>query len=53
MVAGSKAVEDKERAYRHPMDFRNKISRIPDSVVEVLHNTVTTIGGQLPGAITD
>ena len=38
MVAGSKAVEDKERGYAHPMDFRNKANRIPDSVVDVLHN---------------
>jgi len=27
MVAGSKAVEDKERGYAHPMDFRNKANR--------------------------
>ena len=47
VVAGSKAVEDKERGYRHPMDFRNKASRIPDSVVDVLHNTVTNAGGPL------
>jgi oligoendopeptidase F len=47
MVAGSKAVEDKERGYQHPMDFRNKVSRIPDSVVEVLHTSVTTLGSQL------
>jgi oligoendopeptidase F len=47
VVTGSKAVEDKERGYRHPMDFRNKASRIPDSVVDVLHKTVTTIGGPL------
>ncbi len=47
VVAGSKAVEDTERGYQHPMDFRNKVSRIPDSVVEVLHNTVTTLGGEL------
>jgi oligoendopeptidase F len=47
VVAGSKAVEDKERGYEHPMDFRNKASRIPDSVVDVLHRTVTTIGGPL------
>src|SRR6266576_3064240 len=47
MVAGSKAVEDKERGYAHPMDFRNKANRIPDSVVDVLHNTVTTLGGSL------
>ncbi len=47
MVAGSKAVEDKERGYVHPMDFRNKASRIPDSVVNVLHNSVTNLGGSL------
>jgi oligoendopeptidase F len=47
MVAGSKAVEDKERGYAHPMDFRNKANRIPDSVVDVLHNSVTTLGGAL------
>ena len=47
VVAGSKAVEDKERGYKHPMDFRNKASRIPDSVVDVLHETVTSIGGPL------
>jgi oligoendopeptidase F len=47
MVAGSKAVEDKERAYAHPMDLRNKSNRIPDSVVNVLHRTVTTVGGPL------
>ena len=47
MVAGSKAVEDKERGYSHPMDFRNKANRIPDSVVDVLHNSVTTLGGSL------
>jgi oligoendopeptidase F len=47
MVAGLKAVEDKERGYAHPMDFRNKANRIPDSVVHVLHNAVTTLGGSL------
>jgi oligoendopeptidase F len=47
MVAGAKAVEDKERGYAHPMDRRNKANRIPDSVVEVLHNSVTTLGGEL------
>ena len=47
VVAGSKAIEDSERGYRHPMDFRNKVSRIPDSVVDVLHKTVTTLGGEL------
>jgi oligoendopeptidase F len=47
MVAGLKAVEDKERGYAHPMDFRNKANRIPDSVVNVLHHAVTTLGGTL------
>ena len=47
MVAGLKAVEDKERGYAHPMDFRNKANRIPDAVVSVLHNAVTTLGGSL------
>ncbi len=47
MVAGLKAVEDKERGYAHPMDLRNKANRIPDSVVDVLHSAVTTLGGSL------
>jgi len=47
MVAGLKAVEDKERGYAHPMDLRNKANRIPDSLVDVLHNAVTTLGGTL------
>jgi oligoendopeptidase F len=47
MVAGLKAVEDKERGYAHPMDLRNKSNRIPDSVVHVLHNAVTSLGGIL------
>ncbi|HLJ24133.1 MAG TPA: M3 family oligoendopeptidase [Candidatus Acidoferrales bacterium] len=47
MVAGLKAVEDKERGYAHPMDLRNKSNRIPDSVVDVLHHAVTTLGGTL------
>jgi len=47
MVAGLKAVEDKDRGYAHPMDLRNKSNRIPDSVVDVLHKSVTTIAGPL------
>ncbi len=47
MVAGLKAVEDKERGYAHPMDLRNKANRIPDSVVGVLHSAVTNLGGSL------
>src|SRR3984893_15374141 len=45
MVAGLKAVEDKERGYSNPMDARNKSNRIPDSVVNVLHSSVTSLGG--------
>jgi oligoendopeptidase F len=47
MVAGSKAVEDKDRSYAHPMERRNKVNRIPDSVVDVLHRSVTGLGGSL------
>lgn len=47
MVVGSKAVEDSERGYAHPMDRRNKLNRIPDSVVDVLHSTVTTVAAPL------
>ena len=47
VVAGLKAVGDKERGYAHPMEVRNKANRIPDSVVHVLHNAVTTLGGSL------
>src|ERR1700692_1255701 len=47
MVAGLKAVEDKERGYAHPMDLRNKANRIRDSVFHVVHNAVTTLGGSL------
>jgi oligoendopeptidase F len=47
MVAGSKGVEDNERGYAHPMDRRNKANRIPDSVVDVLHSSVSTLGGAL------
>ncbi len=47
MVTGSKAIEDKERGYKHPMEYRNKASRIPDSVVDILHKAVTNVGGPL------
>ncbi|MDP2598296.1 MAG: M3 family oligoendopeptidase [Candidatus Liptonbacteria bacterium] len=40
MVVGAKAVESAERGYRHPMDKRNKSNRIPDPVVEALHDAV-------------
>lgn len=47
MVAGLGAVENKERGYKHPMDSRNKSNRIPDSVVEVLHNLVKEVAAPL------
>ena len=47
MVAGLKAVEEKERRYPHPMNLRNKSNRIPDSVVEALHKSVTSVAGPL------
>jgi oligoendopeptidase F len=47
MVTGSKAIEDKERGYKHPMEHRNKASLIPDSVVDILHKAVTNVGGPL------
>jgi oligoendopeptidase F len=47
MTAGAKEVEDRERGYRHPMEGRNKGSRIPDGVVEALHRAVEEHGGPL------
>lgn len=47
MVAGSKEIEDGERGYRHPMDARNKSSKIPDDVVEALHRAVNDVAGPL------
>ena len=47
VVAGLKAVEDKERGLAHPMDRRNKVNRISDSAVDALHHAVTTTGGSL------
>lgn len=40
VTAGSKAVEDKERRYSHPMSSRNLSNLIPDEVVEALHVAV-------------
>ncbi|WP_130470131.1 M3 family metallopeptidase [Candidatus Magnetaquicoccus inordinatus] len=42
MVVGSKRVEDKERGYPHPMAYRNRHNRLPDAVVEALHQAVVT-----------
>lgn len=47
VVAGSGAVEDKERAYKNPMDSQNKSNRVPDEVVEALHSAVEKTAGPL------
>ncbi|MDP3963983.1 MAG: M3 family metallopeptidase [bacterium] len=40
MIAGSAALERKERGLRHPMQERNMSNRIPDAVAEALHYAV-------------
>ncbi len=40
VIVGKGAVEGKERHYRNPMEARNKENRIPDAVVDALHNAV-------------
>ncbi|HUC01423.1 MAG TPA: M3 family oligoendopeptidase [Candidatus Paceibacterota bacterium] len=47
MVAGEAAVERRERGYKNPMDSRNKSNRVPDAVVDALHEAVTTTAGPL------
>ncbi len=47
VIVGKGAVEQKERNYRHPMEARNKDNRIPDAVVDALHNAVKHVGGPL------
>ncbi len=47
MVSASKEVEDRERGYKHPMESRNKSSRIPDAVVESLHAAVRDVAAPL------
>jgi oligoendopeptidase F len=47
MVVGSRATERRERGYTHPMSLRNKASRIPDAVVDALHEAVTNEGAPL------
>ena len=44
MVVGSKAVETRERNYKHPMDLQNKSNRVSDEVVDTLHNVVRDVG---------
>lgn len=47
MVTGSGSVEDQDRSSRHPMENRNKLNRIPDTVVDILHRVVENVGGPL------
>jgi hypothetical protein len=47
VVAGEMAVERRERGYKNPMDARNKSNRIPDAVVDALHEAVMTTAGPL------
>ncbi len=47
MVTGSGGIENKERVYTHPMEYRNKSNRIPDVVVDALHTAVRDIAGPL------
>lgn len=42
-VVGAKEIEDRERGYAHPMEARNKGSKIPDAVVEALHTAVREV----------
>ncbi len=46
-TAGSSTLENKERGYKHPMQGRNMSNRIPDEVVEALHEAVTEVAGPL------
>jgi oligoendopeptidase F len=47
VIVGKGAVEGKERHYRNPMESRNKENRIPDAVVDALHNAVKNVAGPL------
>lgn len=47
MIVGAKETEDGERGYAHPMEARNKSSKIPDDVVEALHGAVNDVAGPL------
>ncbi|MBI5420906.1 MAG: M3 family oligoendopeptidase [Parcubacteria group bacterium] len=47
MVAGATSVENRERSYKHPMEGANKSNQIPDTVVDVLHETVNRVAGPL------
>jgi oligoendopeptidase F len=47
VVTGEMAVERRERGYKNPMDARNKSNRIPDAVVDALHEAVAETAGPL------
>jgi oligoendopeptidase F len=47
VIVGRGAVERTERHYRTPMESRNKDNRIPDAVVDALHNAVKNVAGPL------
>ena len=47
VIVGKGAVERRERHYRNPMESRNKENRIPDAVVDALHNAVKNVAGAL------
>jgi oligoendopeptidase F len=47
VIVGKGAVERRERHYRNPMESRNKENRIPDAVVDALHNAVKNVAGPL------
>lgn len=47
MTAGSKAIEDRERKYAHPMSARNLGNRISDGVVEALHAATNEVAAPI------
>ena len=47
IVIASKSVEDKDRGYSHPMDFRNERNMLDASTVLALHESVGDVGSFL------
>jgi oligoendopeptidase F len=47
VIVGEGAVERNERHYCNPMEARNKENRIPDAVVDALHDAVKNVAGPL------
>lgn len=47
MVVRAKALEGRERNYLHPMSQRNMSNRVPDDVVEALHEAVLNTAAPL------